>query len=31
MLSADNIALDFKTIADEVITHLRQPGTNNRN
>lgn len=26
-LSADKIALDFKTIADEVITHLREPGT----
>jgi hypothetical protein len=26
-LSADKIALEFKTIADEVITHFREPGT----
>ena len=27
-LSADKIALDFKNIADEVIAHFREPGTN---
>jgi predicted AAA+ superfamily ATPase len=27
-LSSDKIALDFKNIADEILAHLREPGTN---
>jgi len=26
-LNPDRYALDFKTIADEILAHLRQPGT----